>query len=480
MVAAFYVATIREGHSWGDDFAMYIHHARNLVNGLPYLATGYIVNPGGAHNLGPRFYPPGFPLILAPVIKLFGENITAMKVEVIGSFVFSLAFMFFLFRDRLPYWWAFALVGLVGFNPGFWRYKDEVISDLPFLLFAYAGMYLVGVLSSRARGVSGAIYGVPVGVSVYFAYAIRPLGAMLLPAVMICDFIKERRVSGFAAVAAIVMGGCACIQALVLHGDDRYGLLDFSPGWLVPTAVRYVKDYRGFWLNGYWQLFSYALFFVVLPVTLYGLWLSVRSGVRVYDLFAAFYMAVTVAYRDNMSRYLLPVVPVLALYLLVGLRGIRRRLPADAAMAGTVCALAAVVFSYGSMYLKADQTPIREGLFDPEFADLCRYIRANTSPASRFLFRKPRLLSLATNRAAAVYHTPDDRAELWEFARSKGVSYIVLADVPDGDFATDRTYLRGLIDAYHDSLALVFQNPHYKLFRVSDARPLDLDLRRPS
>jgi hypothetical protein len=446
---------------------MYIHHARNLANGSPYLATGYIVNPGGAHNLGPRFYPPGFPLMLAPVIKLFGENITAMKMEVIGSFVFSLALMFFLFRDRLSYWWAFALVGLVGFNPGFWRYKDDVISDLPFLLLAYGSMYLVEALSSRAGGSPSAIYGVPAGLSVYFAYAIRPLGAMLLPAILLYDFIKARRISGFAALAAIVMGGCAAIQALVLHGDDRFGLLDFSPRWLVPTAVRYLKDCREFWLNGYWPWFSYALFFVVLPMTLYGLWLSVRSGVRVYDLFAAFYMAVTIAYRDNMSRYLLPVVPVLALYLLVGLRGIRRRLSAHAAMAATVCALAAVVFSYGSMYLKAERTPIREGLFDPEFADLCGYIRANTSPESRFLFRKPRLLSLATDRAAAVYHTPDNRADLWEFARSKGVSYIVLADVPNGDFATDRTYLRGLIDAYHDSLALVFQNPHYKLFRIT-------------
>ena len=36
IITAFHVATVREGHLWGDDFAMYIHHAQNIVEGRPY------------------------------------------------------------------------------------------------------------------------------------------------------------------------------------------------------------------------------------------------------------------------------------------------------------------------------------------------------------------------------------------------------------------------------------------------------------
>ena len=69
LIGLFYLATIRPGHAWGDDFAQYIHHARNLATGVPYAATGYIYNPYNP-TIGPRTYPPGFPLLLAPVVKL--------------------------------------------------------------------------------------------------------------------------------------------------------------------------------------------------------------------------------------------------------------------------------------------------------------------------------------------------------------------------------------------------------------------------
>ena len=52
-VGAFYIATIREGHLWGDDFAMYIHHAKNLASGNAYGDTGYIYNPHYP-DIGPR------------------------------------------------------------------------------------------------------------------------------------------------------------------------------------------------------------------------------------------------------------------------------------------------------------------------------------------------------------------------------------------------------------------------------------------
>ena len=39
------VLTVREGHNWGGDFAQYILHARNIVEGRPYAQTGYIYNP---------------------------------------------------------------------------------------------------------------------------------------------------------------------------------------------------------------------------------------------------------------------------------------------------------------------------------------------------------------------------------------------------------------------------------------------------
>src|SRR5436309_10610680 len=72
----FFSLTLRPGHDWGDDFAHYIGHARNLVEGRPYRDTGYLFHPR-VNN--PDTYPPVFPLLLAPVYMLRGLDLTSLK-----------------------------------------------------------------------------------------------------------------------------------------------------------------------------------------------------------------------------------------------------------------------------------------------------------------------------------------------------------------------------------------------------------------
>src|SRR5438876_9159772 len=56
-VGVFFLSTVRAGHNSGDDFAMYIMHARNIEQGHAYAPTGYIYNPA-VPGFGPRVYPP--------------------------------------------------------------------------------------------------------------------------------------------------------------------------------------------------------------------------------------------------------------------------------------------------------------------------------------------------------------------------------------------------------------------------------------
>jgi hypothetical protein len=71
IIATFYIASIRRGNFWPDDYALYVHHAENIAEGRPYADTGYIYNPGAA-DYSPRAYPPVFPLLLAPIYRAYG------------------------------------------------------------------------------------------------------------------------------------------------------------------------------------------------------------------------------------------------------------------------------------------------------------------------------------------------------------------------------------------------------------------------
>ena len=140
-VGTFYLSTIRQGHGWGDDFGMYINHARNIAEGKAYADTGYVYNP--RFIIGPKTYPPTLPLLLAPAYKVWGLNLMAMKVVVILLFLLALMAIHLAFRNELRWPYLTALVALVGFNPQFWAFKDNILSDLPFLLFTYLSFYLI-------------------------------------------------------------------------------------------------------------------------------------------------------------------------------------------------------------------------------------------------------------------------------------------------------------------------------------------------
>ena len=93
IIGIFNFLTIKDGHDWGGDFSMFIHHAKNIVEGVDYEDTGYIYNPN-VPLLAPKTYPPVFPLLLVPIYKWFGLNFTIMKIEIVLFFLLSLFIIF--------------------------------------------------------------------------------------------------------------------------------------------------------------------------------------------------------------------------------------------------------------------------------------------------------------------------------------------------------------------------------------------------
>ena len=69
---------LREG-----DHAHYLMHTKALVEGRGYTDTGYIYTSDSPY-IGPAAQPPGLPLTFYPVVKLFGFNITLLRLIVAG------------------------------------------------------------------------------------------------------------------------------------------------------------------------------------------------------------------------------------------------------------------------------------------------------------------------------------------------------------------------------------------------------------
>ena len=70
------IFTLKQGHNWGEDFSQYIIHAQNIISSKAY-GSGIMVD-------APVIYPPGYPLLLAPIIKVFGINFKINYVKSIA------------------------------------------------------------------------------------------------------------------------------------------------------------------------------------------------------------------------------------------------------------------------------------------------------------------------------------------------------------------------------------------------------------
>jgi hypothetical protein len=440
---------------------MYILHARNIAEGMPYLNTGYVFNPQEPH-LGPPAYPPLVPALLAPVYRFSGLNLNAMKVEIVLLLLSALAVMYALFLRFLPPLWCGLLILLLAFNPnGYWSSRDEIASDIPFLLFLYLSLWLI----DRAYLVEepSIPYALIVGLAIYLACSTRMLAFVLFPSLLILEISRRRRLTAFAAIA---LGGAfvlIALQSLVIKTSSGFaGLFIFSPVWMVHNALCYARDLRVFWLNGYSRPLTMVVYSVVGMLLVYGLWKRGKAPLNILEIFGTLYLAILFLYSIcGTYRYLYPVLPIYLMFALLGLRALMRESRVGKAIAVGVGVL--VLFTYAAQFSKSSYGPFTEGLSDKNFIELCGYIRTHTQESDLFIFRKPRVLALLTRRHASTY---SEKGDVGPYVDSIHANYIVTARVQHGDFSSEATVLQPYVDASSQRLQKVYENPTFSLYKV--------------
>lgn len=468
-IGVFFLATLRDGHVWGDDFSQYIGHARNIVRGEPYAETGYIYNPRNT-VVGPRLYPPGFPVMLAPVVGAFGLDLRPMKILVLAFFVGSLLVMIPLFRRLLPPSFVACLVLIVGLNPYFWEFKDYVLSDLPFLFLVLVSLLLftradegAGTARQRMRLV------VLSGVAAYAAYATRTLAVVLIPCYLGHDLLRHRRISGNAIRAVAVVVALAAVQHAVWLYDGSYLEQSLSPLAAARQNVpAYLQTLADVWENGYSNDVRRMVFLGASALAAVGYLTSWRAGVSVLHLFPALYLAPVIVWPSYQGmRFLIPVLPFYFYFCLLGVRWLdaaaaRRGMPRHAALA---VFLAAVLVSYGARYSTLDFGPLPEGIAKKESTELFEFVAAATGPQDVLVFSKPRALALMTGRRVSGPYSPADPCDLWRYMREIGATHVVTGPEPD-PFNEDAAYLRQFVARFDRDLQPVMANADVAVYRI--------------
>lgn len=485
-VGAFYFATIREGQPWGGDFAQYIHHAKNIVEGKNYGDIGYIYNPFHP-SLAPRTYPPVFPLLLSPVYGWFGLNLAAMKAAIVLFFVAALFMIYLVFRDELPSPCGIAVVAALGFNPYLWLFKDEILSDIPFLFFVFLSLFVM----KNARQVYErhrwqVLYGMLVGASVYLAYGTRSIGALLLPAFVLVEVIQKRRLSLVAVVTTLTFGLLAALQSAFLHSDSSYlDQLARDPGDFI-YSVFYAMRFRAgalmlLWGDGYSTAGSWALIAVISFFAIVGYVSRIGKMRTILEIFPFLYVISVFLFPGVRTPYLIPLLPFLLFYSFVGTWECRNFIGVELGRSLAVALVVIIFSSYAARYATLEFGPIHWGLTRDTTVALFDYVKTETSDEDVFIFSKPRVLTLFTGRPASVYHNPEDDEGLLDYFYQIDAKYVVV-----GPPSYDRLVLRPqhaafsmeeYVASHADRFEMKFDNADFALYEIihSDREPVAVD-----
>jgi hypothetical protein len=428
LVGVFYLATFREGHRWGDDFSLYILHAKNIVEGRPYAETGYVYNPGtGA--IGPPTYPPLFPLLLAPVYAIYGLDLEAMKILVVFFFMASLGMIFLLFRRDLLFPHLVLLIAFLGLNHYFWNLKDDILSDIPFLAFLYLVFFLIrtvhGEDSTRAGAPGRLLPSVLVGLTLTLCYGTRSVGIVLLPCLLIHDLLRFKR------------------HKLRAH---TYSLIVL-------------------WDNGRSSAVYTWLFVIFNVLAIVGYLSKIRRRFEAHDVFAVVYPAVLVFLPPRATlRYLIPIMPLYVFYGLLGLRWLTARRPALESASLVLLALA-ITGTTVSKYSTAHFETLSRGVTSGESRALFAFIKRETEEDAVILFRKPRALALFTGRRAA-YHKALNTDWTFRFLEKIGATYVIVSPKDQGP-----RKLEGFMGRNPEHFRRVFASKEYAAYRILSYEP---------
>jgi hypothetical protein len=129
------VSLHRNGHTQGDDFALYLRQARSLFDG----DIGQVVSDNRFSVLNsdsafsPIAYPWVWPLLLSPFVHLWGLDYDRLKLVEVATFCLWLVLFHGIVRRRIGRWPAIALVAVFATAPVFLAHTDQLLTEFPHL-----------------------------------------------------------------------------------------------------------------------------------------------------------------------------------------------------------------------------------------------------------------------------------------------------------------------------------------------------------
>ncbi|MBN8693696.1 MAG: hypothetical protein J0L69_10900 [Bacteroidetes bacterium] len=401
---------IKNTHDWGDDFAQYLLEAKNIKEGRPISYTNFVENPN--YVLGPNFYPPGFPIIIA-LTSFDVQNLNLLM----SFFLLCIAyFSFLLFNKWFHFPTALVLSMIIAYNPLCLGFKNDILSDFPFVAFVL--LFFVLYLSENKK----IWFLLLTGFVLAFAIEIRLVGWVLFIA-LISETIYKTGIN--------------------YYRKKKYDLKHIKPDlWIAGSAI--------FFYGAFYLLFPHKVIYYPNPVkqslfeiisvnanynysvlkyffscydegflnyvVSYGIVFSALIGILIFIFkpnplkptillffFGVYLISILLHDYSNYGfRMLLPVIPLILFFATYALFVMLVIVPYKHYIVSSLGILVLFCYKQPSLQVLSSGNTVLPGPYSYEAAATFLYINENIPKDASIMFSKPRALTYFTGRKTYV------------------------------------------------------------------------------
>lgn len=494
----------------GGDNATYIILAKSLLSGRGYLDLS-------APNAPPhKLYPPGYPLLLAPLLFLFPRFLLPFKFLSLVAASLSLYLSFRIFgcgssgpgpgssketfaKNRTL---GFSLAAFMAVNATYLEFSHWVLSEIPFLL---ASLWVLSLLPRFAPPRSPDWRDVLLlAVTASATYYVRSAGITLIFALFVFLLLRRRYRLAlfFAALTALFLLPWQVRNWLVrIEGTTYLGAFFLRDPYnqvagnatLSEVLARFLPNAKAYGLTILPQLLlslptpapSYLISLPLLSLLFYGFVGRIRSARRVgaIEIYVLGTVLIALLWPQVWTdrRFLLPLLPFLLFYFLFGLRQLSRHVFKASGEKPFAFLVGLLIFLQFLFLLPAIPTNLRmissylsgddlAGYPEPwvTFFQAADWVKANTEPTAVVISRKPTLFYLRAERSSFIYPFTPEPESLNAVINRYKADYILVDQVSG---TTQRYLIPALRPGIPDRYELIHQTPEPATYILRVKRP---------
>jgi len=393
-----------------------------------------------------------------------------MRILILATFlIFLVIFNLYCLEPLKSTASRLGIIAALGFSPLVWDIKNNVLSDIPFLVFFFGSLVLLERLDKiKFSEFKHVFLSILSGIAIYLASGTRSVGILLIPALIAHDILNLRTIRRSSIIVVITFIIFYLIQSILLHTDKSYvdTLLHLDAQTILANILGYIKIVAGYWHNGFNDVTQVLMTAIALGLIGIGFIRTVRERWAVSEYFLLMYIGVLILWPARPSpRFLLPILPLAFLYFFSGLENMSWG-PASLRKKFLPMGIFLIALSYTGGYSARDFSENSPGIQEKGSVEMFDFVRKQTPQDSIIIFWRPRILALYTGRKSSSYHDVQSIDQLWDYFKSIGSTHMIVQH-EGRNFKERKTFLLNEVEtAYKDQLKLIFQNADFHIYEI--------------